>query len=135
MGDLAHLVETRALLSDETLPIGLAGRRLSRSAKVSSASSFQRLRHIQWYVAAALLLQALACAVQQKRRPALSSQGLIVANACVACKHACPQGAPPLKGTWCSGITSASHAEGPGLNPQCVHSIASVLEWSSMAPA
>ena len=27
----------------------------------------------------------------------------------------------PVKGTWCSGITSASHAEGPGLNPQCVH--------------
>ena len=26
-----------------------------------------------------------------------------------------------LRGTWCSGITSASHAEGPGLNPQCVH--------------
>ena len=26
-----------------------------------------------------------------------------------------------LKGTWCSGITSALHAEGPGLNPQCVH--------------
>ena len=26
-----------------------------------------------------------------------------------------------LKGTWCSGITSAPHAEGPGLNPQCVH--------------
>ena len=26
-----------------------------------------------------------------------------------------------VKGTWCSGITSASHAEGPGLNPQCVH--------------
>ena len=24
-------------------------------------------------------------------------------------------------GTWCSGITSASHAEGPGFNPQCVH--------------
>ena len=24
-------------------------------------------------------------------------------------------------GTWCSGITSAPHAEGPGLNPQCVH--------------
>ena len=23
-------------------------------------------------------------------------------------------------GTWCSGITSASHAEGPGFNPQCV---------------
>ena len=23
--------------------------------------------------------------------------------------------------TWCSGITSASHAEGPGLSPQCVH--------------
>ena len=25
------------------------------------------------------------------------------------------------KGTWCSGITSASHAEGPGLKSQCVH--------------
>ena len=25
------------------------------------------------------------------------------------------------RGTWCSGITSASHAEGPGFNPQCVH--------------
>jgi hypothetical protein len=24
-------------------------------------------------------------------------------------------------GTWCSGITSASHAEGPGFNPLCVH--------------
>ena len=24
-------------------------------------------------------------------------------------------------GTWCSGITSASHAEGSGFNPQCVH--------------
>ena len=23
-------------------------------------------------------------------------------------------------GTWCSGITSGSHAEGPGFNPQCV---------------
>ena len=26
------------------------------------------------------------------------------------------------KGTWCSGITSASHAEGPGFKSQCVHS-------------
>ena len=26
-----------------------------------------------------------------------------------------------LKGTWCSGITSAPHAEGPGLKPQCAH--------------
>ena len=25
------------------------------------------------------------------------------------------------KGTWCSGITSASHAEGPGFKSQCVH--------------
>ena len=25
------------------------------------------------------------------------------------------------EGTWCSGITSASHAGGPGFNPQCVH--------------
>ena len=27
----------------------------------------------------------------------------------------------PLKGTWCSGITSAPHAEGPGFKSQCVH--------------
>ena len=26
-----------------------------------------------------------------------------------------------LKGTWCSGITFASHAEGPGFKSQCVH--------------
>ena len=26
-------------------------------------------------------------------------------------------------GTWCSGITSASHAEGPGLKTQCVHAM------------
>ena len=24
-------------------------------------------------------------------------------------------------GTWCSGITPAQHAGGPGFNPQCVH--------------
>ena len=31
-------------------------------------------------------------------------------------------------GTWCSGITSAQHAGGPGFNPQCVHwSIAMAL--------
>ena len=29
--------------------------------------------------------------------------------------------ANPDRGTWCSGITSASHAAGPGFNPQCVH--------------
>ena len=33
-----------------------------------------------------------------------------------------PEGpcAKTFKGTWCSGMTSASHAEGPGFNPQCV---------------
>ena len=25
------------------------------------------------------------------------------------------------EGTWCSGITPAQHAGGPGFNPQCVH--------------
>ena len=29
----------------------------------------------------------------------------------------------PASGTWCSGITSASHAEGPGFKSQCVHAI------------
>ena len=32
---------------------------------------------------------------------------------------------PMQMGTWCSGITSASHAEGPGFKSQCVHFIAS----------
>ena len=27
-------------------------------------------------------------------------------------------------GTWCSGITTASHAEGPGFKSQCVHCVA-----------
>ena len=27
------------------------------------------------------------------------------------------------QGTWCSGITSTLHAEGPGLNPQCVQAL------------
>ena len=29
--------------------------------------------------------------------------------------------ATDVSGTWCSGITPAQHAGGPGLNPQCVH--------------
>ena len=35
-------------------------------------------------------------------------------------------------GAWCSGITSASHAEGPGFNPQCVHFclLEDILQWS-----
>ena len=34
------------------------------------------------------------------------------------------------KGTWCSGITSASHAEGPGFKSQCVHLQVSVWRAS-----
>ena len=33
--------------------------------------------------------------------------------------------------TWCSGITSASHAEGPGFKSQCVHII--VMRRNSLA--
>ena len=32
-------------------------------------------------------------------------------------------------GTWCSGITSASHAEGPGFKSQCVHISNHVIEY------
>ncbi len=32
-----------------------------------------------------------------------------------ACLTPCPEG------TWCSGITPAQHAGGPGFNPRCVH--------------
>ena len=37
------------------------------------------------------------------------------------------QARPTLQptGTWCSGITPAQHAGGPGFNPQCVHLILS----------
>ena len=31
------------------------------------------------------------------------------------------------QGTWCSGITSAPHAEGPGFNPQCVHILSEIV--------
>ena len=34
------------------------------------------------------------------------------------------------EGTWCSGITSASHAEGPGFKSQCVHLQVSVWRAS-----
>ena len=40
------------------------------------------------------------------------------------------------RGTWCSGITSASHAEGPGFNPQCVHYAATQsLRFHSRPPS
>ena len=32
-------------------------------------------------------------------------------------------------GTWCSGITPAQHAGGPGLNPQCVHLLHGTTLW------
>ncbi len=40
------------------------------------------------------------------------------------------------KGAWCSGITSASHAEGPGFKSQCVHlSIATATALVALALA
>ena len=33
------------------------------------------------------------------------------------------------EGTWCSGITPAQHAGGPGLNPQRVHAFATVRKF------
>ena len=36
----------------------------------------------------------------------------------------------PLRGTWCSGITSAPHAEGPGFKSQCVQSFAAGDAWA-----
>ena len=38
----------------------------------------------------------------------------------VQCQNTRPPRIVP-RGTWCSGITSASHAEGPGFKSQCVH--------------
>jgi hypothetical protein len=40
---------------------------------------------------------------------------------------------PIIKGTWCSGITPAQHAGGPGFNPQRVHHIMFALSADSVA--
>ena len=71
--------------------------------------------------------------------PGLPTTGLCfcsLLHAVVACRTVCQRSRDRQKpaknanqtplpwghmGTWCSGITSASHAEGPGFNPQCVH--------------
>jgi hypothetical protein len=37
-------------------------------------------------------------------------------------------------GTWCSGVTSASHAEGPGLKSQCVHFVIHMPSSTGVAP-
>ena len=47
------------------------------------------------------------------------------------------------KGTWCSGITPAQHAGGPGFNPQCAHYSLNrynllrgrVIKWQAMSPS
>ena len=40
--------------------------------------------------------------------------------------HASNPSPGTAKGTWCSGITPAQHAGGPGFNPQRVHVLAAV---------
>ena len=42
---------------------------------------------------------------------------------CYRCMAHFPTEQNNAKGTWCSGITSASHADGPGFKSQCVHSL------------
>lgn len=37
-------------------------------------------------------------------------------------------------GTWCSAITSASHAEVPGFSSQCVHAIVTHHTMSGQLP-
>ena len=36
-----------------------------------------------------------------------------------------------LKGLWCSGITSASHAEGPGFEPRRIHIVVASVRADS----
>ena len=43
-------------------------------------------------------------------------------------------GRPNSTGTWRSGVTSASHAEGPGLKSQCVHSVIHKPSSTRVAP-
>ena len=52
---------------------------------------------------------------QRTRQLVATSHLLAAADGCMLCQD------KQSSGTWCSGITSASHAEGPGFKSQCVH--------------
>ena len=47
------------------------------------------------------------------------------------CCENVPRTKAMLRGTWCSGITSAPHAEGPGFKSQCVQSFATGDAWAA----
>ena len=66
-----------------------------------------------WCVGACALVWS-ACAVSVLRWSSGASPQTI------AMTHTATHRKDSRMGTWCSGITSASHAEGPGFNPQCV---------------
>ena len=46
----------------------------------------------------------------------------------------CPTSFHLPRGTWCSGITSAPHAEGPGFKSQCVHVQKPARMWRPLVP-
>ena len=60
---------------------------------------------------------SMQCTVHATTREHLANAGHLRRNAI----HRLSMLLPMQMGTWCSGITSASHAEGPGFKSQCVH--------------
>ena len=60
---------------------------------------------------------SMQCTVHATTREHLANAGRLRRNAI----HRLSMLLPMQMGTWCSGITSASHAEGPGFKSQCVH--------------
>ena len=68
---------------------------------------------------------------RQRNRSSLQSPRRIAARSSLPQRSSCSS--QTVEGTWCSGITSASHAEGPGFNPQCVHLLRRALTFSLRA--
>lgn len=65
---------------------------------------------------------SLHSSVRPAMRPQHTSRSLIGRPACPPVGKRKKGGKDcPASGAWCSGITSASHAEGPGFKSQCVH--------------
>ena len=71
---------------------------------------------------------SMRCTAHATTREHLANAGRLRRNAI----HRLSMLLPMQMGTWCSGITSASHAEGPGFKSQCVHFSKPLYNPSSM---
>ena len=87
---------------------------------MASKQAFKTLAHRHWARSHAEICAPLGAApLHASLSMAATRRGSIGLYVCTAA-HAY-QDAAHRKGTWCSGITPAQHAGGPGFNPQRVH--------------